>query len=218
MTTPDSSLRLSRREVLKFFTAASAVLTSGKVESFAQELTVASAKGYGTDPDLTKIYSPGDVWPLTFTPEQRKAATAMADVLFPADQFGPAASALRVPDFIDEWISAPYERQQKDRSRVIEGLAWLDEESKRRSSKTFAELAVAEQTAIVDDICDGEKATPAFKKANGFFNTFRSIAGSAYYSTPEGWKALGYIGNVPTPTFDGPPAEVLQRLGLTQIA
>ena len=24
-----------------------------------------AAQGYGTDPDLTKIYHPGDVWPLT---------------------------------------------------------------------------------------------------------------------------------------------------------
>ena len=38
----------------------------------------------------------------------------------------------------------------------------------------------------------------------------------AYYSTQEGWKAIGYIGNVPTATFDGPSQEVLDKLGVTQ--
>ena len=27
-------------------------------------------------------------------------------------------------------------------------------------------------------------------------------------------RDLGYVGNVPVPSWDGPPAEVLERLGL----
>ena len=32
------------------------------------------AKGYGTDPDLVKLYKPGDLWPLTLTETQRSDA------------------------------------------------------------------------------------------------------------------------------------------------
>ena len=49
-----------------------------------------------------------------------------------------------------------------------------------------------------------------------FFSRFRSLAAGAYYGTPEGWKAIGYIGNIPLPSFDGPPPEVLAKLGVEQ--
>ena len=38
----------------------------------------------------------------------------------------------------------------------------------------------------------------------------------AYYGTPAGWKAIGYVGNTPLASFDGPPQEVLDRVGVQQ--
>ena len=35
-----------------------------------------------------------------------------------------------------------------------------------------------------------------------------------YYSTREGWQAIGYVGNVALGAFAGPPREVRERLGL----
>jgi hypothetical protein len=209
--------RLSRREVLKFFGAVTATLAAGDYAALAQAVpTAPTAKGYGTDPDLSKIYSPGDFWPLTFTAEQRKTATALADVILPADNLGPAASTLRVPDYIDEWISAPYPAQQSDRNTIVNGLAWIELEAQKRFSKDFAGLTPEEQRAICDDIAWAAKAKPEFAKPAKFFTLFRTIAAGAYYATPEGWQALGYVGNVPLPSFDGPPPEVLQKLGLEQ--
>src|SRR4051812_24306805 len=101
--------RLSRRTVLKWFAAAAA---SAPLADFAlgaaptdTAAPLAPPGGYGPDPDLSKIYHPGQVWPLTFTPGQRAAATALADLMLPADHLGPAASDVRVPDYLDEWIS-----------------------------------------------------------------------------------------------------------------
>ncbi|RYD65311.1 MAG: gluconate 2-dehydrogenase subunit 3 family protein [Verrucomicrobiaceae bacterium] len=174
------------------------------------------AKGYGSDPDLTKLYKPGDVWPLTLSEKERKAAIALADVIFPADDLGPAASTLRVADYIDEWVSAPYPAQQKDRPVILEGLGGLDAQAQKRFTKDFADLNIEQQSAICDDICWPADAKPEFRKAAQFFVLFRSLAAGAYYGTPEGWKALGYVGNVALATFDGPPPEVLERLGLEQ--
>jgi len=178
--------------------------------------SVQTAKGYGTDPLLSKFYAPGDVWPLTFSPEERKTATALADLILPADHLGPAASEVRTPDYIDEWISAPYPIQQKDREIILPGLAWLGEESRKRFGKDFAALGDEEKRAIADDICWPADAKPEFKKAAAFFVKFRALAASAYYGTEAGWKAIGYVGNVPLASFDGPPKEVLERLGVEQ--
>jgi hypothetical protein len=196
--------------------AAASSLPGTVYSNAAPTAPAAAIKGYGVDPDLVQIHKPGSLWPLTFTPEQRKTATALADVIVPKDEFGPAASEVGVIALLDEWISAPYPAQQADRPVILDGLAWLDSESAKRFQKSFADVPIKEQHAICDDICYAYAAKPTFKKAAGFFNRFRWLSAAAYYGTPEGWKAIGYVGNVPLPKFDGPPQEVLDKLGVTQ--
>jgi hypothetical protein len=175
-----------------------------------------STEGYGTDPNLIDVHEPGAIWPLTLTPAQRRTTVALADVILPKDELGPAASAVGVPDMIDEWISAPYPTQRADRPVILDGLAWVDAQSNQRFTKSFADLADDQKRAICDDVCFAPAAKPEFKKAAASFSRFRALAAGAYYSTMEGWKAIGYVGNVPLQQFDGPPAEVLERLGVTQ--
>lgn len=174
------------------------------------------ATGYGSDPKLNEIYKRGDFWSLSLSSKQRKTVTALADVILPADDLGPAASQLRVPDFIDEWVSAPYPKQQSDRGTVLNGLRWVDEESNRRFKETFADLNLKQQQIICDLLSKQDHTDSELKKAAAFFRTFTSLSMGAYYSTPEGWKAIGYTGNVPSATFAGPPQEVLDKLGLEQ--
>lgn len=213
----DESIRLSRRAVLQYFVGTGVLLVLGDrlvLGEGAQNM--AHPQGYGTDPDLTKLYKPGDVWPLTLSGAQKKVTIALADVIFPADDLGPSASSLRVPDYIDEWVSAPYPVQQKVRPIILEGLDGLDAESVQRFKKPFAQLNPTQQIAMCDDFCDVAKTQAAFLKLAKFFEAFRILAAGAYYSTPAGWKAVGYVGNVPSATFDGPPPEVLKQLGVKQ--
>jgi hypothetical protein len=177
---------------------------------------VAAAAGYGTDPLLAKSYKPGDFWPLTFTDAQRQTARALADVIIPKDDLGPAASEVGVVEMLDEWVSAPYPQQQLDRPIVLDGLAWIEAESGRRFGKRFSELSDEQQAAICDDVCYAQTAKAEFQSAARFFSRFRTLCAGAYYATPPGWDAIGYVGNVALQTFDGPPPEVLQRLGVTQ--
>ena len=208
--------RMDRRQAIKWVLTAAAALsvTPGGSLGFPAPATAGAASGYGTDPKLNEVYKPGDLWPLTFDNEQRRAAAALCDVIIPADDRSPSASQLKVHDFIDEWISAPYPRQQAERKVVLDGLAWLDAESKRRFKKSFAALSSAQQTAICDDICSRGKAKPQFAAAAGFFSTFRNLVAGGFYTTPEGIKDLQYVGNVALTQFDGPPPEVLKHLNL----
>lgn len=177
---------------------------------------LAPGKGYGTDPDLTKVFKLGEFWPLTLTAAQRNTARVLCDLIIPADTSSPSASAVGVVDFIDEWISAPYKAQRKDRTQVLEGLAWLDTEAAARfgSGSTFAALTEAQQTAICDDICLVEKAKPELVKAARFFARYRDLTAGGFYTTPQGREDLKYVGNVPMTHFDGPPLEVLKKVGL----
>ena len=195
--------RLSRRDVLKWFAAAAVASQVAPILSFGQSKT-SVAKGYGSDPKLTGIYKPGDFWPLTLSSTERKVVTALADLILPADEFGPAASALRVPDFIDEWVSAPYPNQQESREIILPGLKWMNSESRKRFNKKFPNLTEKQKRNICDDLCAPEHTAPDMITAAAFFHEFTGLCMGAYYGTPEGWKAIGYVGNKPLTSFEGP--------------
>lgn len=149
---------------------------------------------------------------------------ALCDVIIPADEESPSASAVGVPDFIDEWISAPYGDPAYpaaddwpfafDRELILWGIAWLDEESERRYGRPFAALAGGEMSAICDDIYFLPETPRRFARAAVFFSRFRDLTAGGFYTTPEGRRDLKYVGNVPLARFDGPPPEVLRKAGL----
>jgi hypothetical protein len=172
-------------------------------------------QGYGTDPNLLKVYKPADVWPLTLTAAQRRLAAVLSDLIIPADEHSSSASAVGVVDFIDEWVSAPYPNHTRDRSIVLEGFRWLGDEATRRSGKGFADLDAAGQAAICDSVCDASRATAERREAARFFALYRDLTAAAFYSSPAGRTDLGYIGNVPLASFDGAPPELLKKLNLT---
>ena len=204
-----------RRTTIKWMLAAAASMPLLNQRAWSQEVTaLPEFRGYGTDPDLTKLYRPGDVWPLTLSPAQRRTAAALCNVILPDDGRSPNAESVGVVDFIDEWVSAPYPRQTADRPIVLEGLAWMDAEALLRFEKYFAELSPSQQRAICDDICYEPNAKPKFARAAAFFTRYRDLTVGGFYSTPTGSRDIGYIGNVPLPKFEGPPPELLRKLGL----
>jgi len=207
----DELRRISRRESIKWVLAASATASLLTAKGFGAG---GVAQGYGQDPKLLETYKPGDLWPLTLTKEQRRTAAVLCDVIIPADDKSPSASQLGVHDFVDEWISAPYPKQQEDRKLILDGLSWLERESKKRFKKAFADLSEEQQHLICDDICFEPKAKPALNKAARFFARFRDLTAGGFYTTPEGMKDIQYLGNVPLTKFEGPPPEVLAYLKL----
>lgn len=214
---------MDRRRTLQWMLAASAALpllarrALGEAAAAAHPQAAGAAaapQGIGTDPDLTKIYHPGDLWPLTLTQAQRRTAASLCDVIIPADAHSPSASSVGVVDFLDEWVSAPYPDQREDRALLLEGLLWLDAEASRRFAKPFADLDESAMHAICDDVCSEKSARPQFAKAAKFFARYRDLTAGGFYTSPEGRKDLGYMGNVPRLKFSGPPPEVLRKVGL----
>lgn len=160
------------------------------------------AKGYGADPKLvTPEKAP---WPRLLSDEELQAAAILADFILPASGAAPAASALGIPDFIDEWISAPYPDQLKDRPLIRDGL------------KALAKKKAADRPAAIAALRT---------EGDPFFKRFRALTIGAYYTTEEGFKDIGYIGNVAREADEGPSAEVkaaldvqLKKLGLKGIS
>jgi len=208
---------MDRRTTIKWMFAAAATAPSLQF-SFAGDAAARDVpqtqKGYGTDPDLIKEWKPGGPWPLTLSEAARLTTAALCDLIVPADDHSPAASSVGVVDFIDEWVSAPYPQQRGDRAIVLPGLIWIEAEAQQRFSKTFPSLNDAQRNAIADDICSADKAASQFQTAAKFFAKFRDLTAGGFYTTPVGWKDLGYVGNVSLQKFDGPPPEALKKAGV----
>jgi hypothetical protein len=208
---------MDRRTTIKWMFAAAATAPSLQF-SFAGDAATRDVpqtqKGYGTDPDLIKEWKPGGPWPLTLSEAARLTTAALCDLIIPADDHSPAASSVGVVDFIDEWVSAPYPQQRGDRAIVLPGLIWIEAEAQQRFSKTFPSLNDAQRNAIADDLCSADKAASRFQTAAIFFAKFRDLTAGGFYTTPVGWKDLGYVGNVSLQKFDGPPLEALKKAGV----
>lgn len=202
---------MDRRTSIKWVLAASAAWPLS-AQHAARADSAPTGQGYGTDPNLLAVYHPGEPWPLTFTAPQRRLAGILADIIIPADEHSPSASSVGVVEFIDEWVSAPYPASQRDRPIVLNGFTWLNDEAARRFGKGFSDLAATEQHGICDDICDDSSSR--WRDAARFFALYRDLTAGGFYTTPVGRKDLGYIGNVPLASFDGPPPELLKKLNL----
>lgn len=207
---PVNQPQVDRRTAIKWVLAASAAL---QLPSPTFAANAKAGAGYGKDPDLLKIYQPDSLWPLTFDKSQRATATVLCDLIIPTDERSPAASKVGVVDFLDEWISAPYPESQQDRPVIIGGLTWIDAESQRRFKKGFVAISAAQRAEICDEI-SAAKPPAKLAQAAEFFTRFRALTAGGYYTTPLGMKDLNYVGNVALTSYEGPPAEVLKRLGL----
>ena len=119
--------------------------------------------------------------------------------------------ALGVPDFIDEWVSAPYPAQVADRPVIVDGLTWVEGESRKRFGKGLFDARPADRTALLTTLTV-KPSDPALQTPHAFFRRFRSLTIGAYYTTLPGFKDIGYIGNVARGSDPGPSTEVKSAL------
>lgn len=168
-------------------------------------------RGTASDPDLLR---PKKDWPRKLNTIELTTLAALCDMIIPADDKSPSASKVGAPAYINEHVSAPYDGNQRDLIRVRGGVSWINLESEKRFGKSFAKLTNAEKTQICDDICYTPKAKPEFVAGARFFSLVRNLTATAFYTTDEGMKDIGYVGNTALPKWDLPPAAVLKHLGL----
>ncbi len=71
------------------------------------------------------------------TGHQLQLTAVFGDLLLPPVNGGPSPSTVGVPDFVNEWVSAPYPDQVRDRPVVLDGLASLDRAATGKWKKDF---------------------------------------------------------------------------------
>lgn len=213
---PESPAQFSRRSALKWLAGSSALGAAAPAIAAPNETEPAppswSKRHPIYDPDFTKPVYPFEK---ILSQEELTTISVLADIILPKDDLGPAASEVGVPEFINEWVSAPYPTQKEDRETLRGGIAWLNTESFRRFQTRFDEASAAQQIEIVDDICGVTPVKPQLQVGGQFFRLFRRLVLGGYYTHSSTWQQLGYVGNVAIAgAYPGPPLEVMKLVGV----
>jgi hypothetical protein len=186
---------LSRREVLGLLGVA---LAAGAIGCRPETLRKAAQRATPYTPTF-------------FTADEYATVTVLADLTLPADSRGPSAGEAGVPEFIDFVMT----EEMDNRERMRTGLAWLDTESRTRFGASFVGATDEQQKAILDDIAWPKLAKPAFTDAAEFFNEFRNLTATGYWSSQVGVEDLRYIGNTFVTIWTGCPEPQLKKLGVS---
>jgi hypothetical protein len=158
----------------------------------------------------TQAARPAAFKPKFFTTREYAMVRVLVDLIIPKDERSGSATDAGVPEFMDFMMNDQPARQTAMRG----GLAWIDLECQDRFDKRFLECTAAERTAVLDDIAWPAKARPEFSQGVAFFNSFRDLTASGFWSSKMGVQDLKYMGNVMVPAWKGCPDEALKKLGL----
>jgi gluconate 2-dehydrogenase gamma chain len=149
--------------------------------------------------------------PKFFNPHEWATVQVLVDIIIPKDERSGSATDAAVPEFMDFMMDDQPTRQTAMRG----GLAWIDLECEDRYDKRFLDCSGEERTAVLDDIAWPQKAKPAFAHGVAFFNSFRDLTASGFWSSKMGVEDLQYTGNVMVPEWKGCPDEALRKLGVS---
>ncbi|MGI8402455.1 MAG: gluconate 2-dehydrogenase subunit 3 family protein [Gemmatimonadaceae bacterium] len=149
--------------------------------------------------------------PKFFTAAEFRTAGILSDMIIPRDERSGSATDAGVPEFMD-FIMIDRPNNQK---WMRAGLAWLDAQSTTRFGKAFAGATEQQREQILNDIAWPARAPAAMSDGVEFFNHFRDLTSSGFWSSRMGVKDLRYIGNTFNLNWNGCPPEALAKLGVT---
>jgi len=148
--------------------------------------------------------------PKVFTSHEWETVRMLVDLIIPKDGRSGSATDAGVPEFMDFMLGDDRDLETPVRG----GLAWLDHECDDRYGKTFVTASDAERAALLDDIAWPKKAKPEHAAGVAFFNSFRNLTASGFWSSKMGIDDLQYQGNTFVAEWRGCPPEALAKLGV----
>lgn len=140
-----------------------------------------------------------------FDDHQWKTVHVLCDLIIPADDRSGSATQAGVPEFMDDWLAFRTEQDgnQRLQAQILGGLTWLDRESNQLFSKDFIDASVDQQRQLLDRIAYPARAAKDDSQWVEFFNEFRDLTVSGFFSSKVGVADLPYVGNTAVAEWKG---------------
>lgn len=148
--------------------------------------------------------------PKQFTPDEWKLVRLLVNYVIPRDARSGSATDAGVPEFMDFMLG----ENAGMRTWMRNGIGWLNGECRRRFVKGFVSCDDAQRREMLDAIAFPKRAAPEAKPGVDFFNSFRNLTASGFFSSRIGVADLGYVGNRAVAMWEGTPPAVIRKMGL----
>jgi len=148
--------------------------------------------------------------PKFFTAHEYATVNILVDLIIPRDERSGSATDAGVPAFMDFMMIDDPNRQTAMRG----GLAVIHHVCNERFQKTFVACTDAQRHALLDAIAFTDTPSDGLSHAVAFFNSFRDLTASGFWTTKMGIEDLRYTGNVFVDEWNGCPQPALDKLGV----
>ena len=176
-------------------TSRRAMLRSLAVTALAGALTEeASAQVHQHVAEEKKAAAGGVYKPKLLNTHEFETLAVLSDIIIPGARKAGAA------EFIDLLASNNAEFAYP----FTGGLLWLDNEFGRRFQTTFLKATEAQRKEVLDVIAYKKNMSPALGPGIEFFDLARRMSSDAYFTSREGTKEIGFMGNGAIPEFKVP--------------
>jgi len=191
-----SDTNVSRRDLLKTI-GSSMILTTAGVGVLPPIL---AQHVHSTVMDIKSLDGGAAYQPKSLTKHEFATMRRLSDIIIPADDHSKGAIDAGAAEYIDFLSSRSPEFAQI----FTGGIGWLDGEMMRRYQAKFLDAKPDQQLAVIDLIAYRKNHTPELGPGIVFFIFARNVVVDAYYTSPVGIAALGYIGNTGMAQFTVP--------------
>lgn len=146
--------------------------------------------------------------PKQFVDDEYRFVTILVDYVIPRDARSGSATQAGVPQFMD-YILGEY---PGNRTWMKDGIAWVNAECRRRFGTGFISCSDTQRRELLNAIAYPRRAREQDRPGVEFFNRFRNLTSSGFWTSRIGIADLEYSGNRPVMEWVGTPPNVLAWL------
>lgn len=157
---------------------------------------------------LQQGQQPARYVPKNFTEDEYRLVRLLVDYVIPRDARSGSATQAGVPQFMDFILG----ENPGMRTWMRDGLSWVNAECRRRFNQGFISCTEPQRRELLDAIAYPNKALAEDRPGVEFFNRFRNLTSSGFWTSRMGIADLGYTGNQPVSQWVGTPPNVLTWL------
>ena len=198
--------RLSRRAALELLAAAPAAAALMWTPAEAEQ-----AHAHATQARAQAATTAARFKPKFFTAHEYATVSLLVDLIIPRDERSGSATDAGVPEFMDFMMIDQPRRQVAMRG----GLALIDRLAVDRLAKNFVAATDSQRRHLLDEIAYTSNTDAGLSHAIAFFNSFRDLTATGFFTSKMGMADLQYQGNVFVSEWTGCSDGSLKKLGVS---
>jgi hypothetical protein len=201
--------QLSRRGALKYLGLLGASVAGREFLASWLPLPKANADGHGAPVTISGMHhqdaepeSAAAYTPQFFSAEEFETVEILTALIIPTDDT-PGAKEAEVANYIDFVVFSAAEFEPGLQKEWMDGLKFVESESRRQFGKSFQAATEAERTKLLTEMSAAEHDAKSRHESSGFFSTVKDMTVEGFYTSKIGlidvldFQGMNYMADFP---------------------